>query len=76
VALKAQTERQRDRKTRNVFLFLFIDRCDVRGYNRRYVKIVDADEKTLSFAQEIYDAKGKLIEIHQKFPEDKGHQRV
>ncbi len=39
----------------------------------RYVKIVDKDEKTVSFVQEIYDDDGTLIETHQKYPEDTGH---
>jgi len=46
------------------------------GWLARYVKIVDANEKTLSFSQEIYDEQGKLVEIHEKFPVDKGHQQV
>lgn len=40
----------------------------------RYVKIVDENEKTLQFVQEIYDDAGQLIEMHQKFPVDTGHQ--
>ena len=43
------------------------------GWKARYVKTVDADEKTLSFKQEIYDENEKLVEIHEKFPIDKGH---
>lgn len=46
------------------------------GWHARYVKIVDANENTLSFSQEIYDEQGKLVEIHEKFPVDKGHQKV
>jgi hypothetical protein len=42
----------------------------------RYAKIVDADETTLEFWQEIYDDDGKLIERHQKYPVDSGHQVV
>lgn len=40
----------------------------------RYVKIVDENENTLSFVQEIYDDDDTLIEIHQKYPKDTGHQ--
>ncbi len=40
----------------------------------RYVKIVDENEKTISFVQEIYDDNGVLIEVHQKYPSDTGHQ--
>jgi hypothetical protein len=46
------------------------------GWLARYLKEVDAEEKTLRFWQEIYDATGKLVEIHEKFPVDKGHQKV
>jgi hypothetical protein len=45
------------------------------GWRARYVKEVDADEATLSFRQEIYDDKGNLTEIHEKFPIDKGHRK-
>jgi hypothetical protein len=47
-----------------------------RGWRARYVKEVDADEKTVRFWQEIYDDQGKLVEIHEKYPVDKGHQQV
>lgn len=47
-----------------------------RGRRLRYVKIVDATEQTVAFSQEIYDNAGKLIEVHEKFPVDKGHRRV
>ncbi len=46
------------------------------GWFARYVKEVDAQENTTRFYQEIYDDKGKLVEIHLKFPEDKGHQVI
>jgi hypothetical protein len=46
------------------------------GWLARYCKEVDADEMTLRFWQEVYDDKGKLVEIHEKFPMDKGHQSV
>lgn len=52
---------------------------DVRGRNgwlARYVKIVDANEVTLKFYQEIFDENGKLLELHEKFPVDKGHQKL
>lgn len=42
----------------------------------RYVKIVDEHEVTISFVQEIYDDEGNLIEIHQKYPIDTGHQNL
>jgi hypothetical protein len=54
-------------------------RLDIPGRMRwlaRYLKEVDKDETTLRFWQEIYDDTGKLVEIHEKFPVDKGHQKV
>jgi hypothetical protein len=52
---------------------------DIQGRSggfARYVKYVDQSEKTISFVQEIYDSEGTLIEIHEKYPEDKGHKKV
>jgi hypothetical protein len=46
------------------------------GWRARYLKEVDAGETTVRFWQEIYDDAGKLVEIHRKFPVDKGHQKV
>jgi len=46
------------------------------GWLARYLKEVDTDERTVRFWQEIYDDKGKLIETHEKYPVDKGHQKV
>jgi hypothetical protein len=53
--------------------------CDVAGrldWISRYVKVVNNDENTIRFYQEIYDENDKLIETHHKYPEDKGHQKV
>ena len=53
--------------------------CDVFGRNgctARYAKEVDSAENTLRFWQEIYDESGKMVEIHEKFPVDKGHRKV
>ena len=47
-----------------------------QGWSARYLKEVDATEKTLKFWQEIYDENGKLVEIHVKYPLDEGHQKV
>jgi hypothetical protein len=47
----------------------------VRGF-QRIIKIVDTDENTLRVAQEIYNDTGELVEYHQKYPEDTGHQIV
>ena len=46
------------------------------GWFARYVKEVDAREKTIRFYQEIYSKEGVLVEIHEKYPVDKGHQKV
>jgi hypothetical protein len=46
------------------------------GWLARYVKEVDAEEATARFYQEIYDENGRLVEIHEKYPVDKGHQPV
>ena len=45
------------------------------GWRARYVKQVDAQENTVRFWQEIYDGQGKPVEIHEKYPVDKGHQK-
>lgn len=45
------------------------------GWLARYWKEVDANETTLRFWQEIYDDQGKRVEIHEKFPVDKGHKK-
>jgi len=45
-----------------------------RGWKARYVKEVDADENTVRFWREIYDDQSRLVEIHEKYPVDKGHQ--
>jgi len=46
------------------------------GGRARYIKEVDADEKTTRFAQEIYDAAGRLTAVHEKFPVDLGHKQM
>lgn len=46
------------------------------GWRARYLKEVDGQENTVRFWQEIYDDQGNLVEIHEKFPVDKGHQKV
>jgi hypothetical protein len=45
-----------------------------QGWRARYLKEVDSDESTVRFWQEIYDESGKLVEIHEKFPVDRGHR--
>jgi hypothetical protein len=46
------------------------------GWLARYWKEVNADYTTVSFWQEIYDDTGRLVEMHEKVPVDKGHQKV
>ncbi|KFD40944.1 hypothetical protein HX99_06580 [Peptococcaceae bacterium SCADC1_2_3] len=46
------------------------------GWRAQYVKEVDRSKQTIKFYQEIYDQKGNLVEIHEKFPEDNGHRKV
>jgi hypothetical protein len=45
----------------------------LHGWTARYVKEVDGDEQTIRFLQEIYDDHWQLVEIHEKYPIDKGH---
>jgi hypothetical protein len=46
------------------------------GGRARYIKEVDVNERTVRFAQEIYDSTGRLVAVHEKFPVDLGHQKV
>ena len=46
------------------------------GWRARYLKETDSEETTVRFWQEIYDEEGKLTEIHEKYPVDKGHQKA
>jgi hypothetical protein len=46
------------------------------GGKARYVKEVDANEITLAFWQEIFDKDGNMIEMHEKYPIDKGHKKI
>ena len=46
------------------------------GSRARYIKEVDAGERTVRFAQEIYDASGRLIGTHEKFPVDLEHKKL
>ena len=45
-------------------------------WKARYVKVVDENETTISFRQEIYNDKNILVEIHEKYPIDKGHKKI
>ena len=46
------------------------------GWKAKYLKEVDPEEVTLTFWQEIYDSSGLLVEIHEKYPIDKGHKKI
>lgn len=46
------------------------------GWKAIYVKVVDANENTLRFFQEIYNVNNELVEIHEKYPIDKGHKKL
>jgi hypothetical protein len=46
------------------------------GGRARYIKEVDAGERTTRFAQEIYDSAGSIVAIHEKFPDDLGHKQM
>ena len=46
------------------------------GWTARYVKEVDWAEHTVRFYQEIYDGRGQLMEVHEKYPVDEGHRPV
>ena len=46
------------------------------GGRAGYIKEVDANENTVRFLQEIYDASGHLVAVHEKFPVDLGHKQL
>ncbi|MFP4672554.1 MAG: hypothetical protein ACOC43_13750 [Desulfohalobiaceae bacterium] len=46
------------------------------NWKAKYIKKVDSEERTLSFHQEIYNNLGILVEIHEKYPRDKGHKII
>jgi hypothetical protein len=46
------------------------------GGRARYIKEVDVNERTIRFAQEVYDAIGRLAAVHEKFPVDLGHKEL
>jgi len=46
---------------------------EVSGF-QRMIKVVDSNETTLQVVQEIYNDEGLLIERHQKYPVDTGHE--
>ena len=54
----------------------WLDVLGHHGWRARYLKEVDANENTVRFWQEIYNDSGQLVEIHEKYPLDKRHQKV
>jgi hypothetical protein len=56
--------------------YYWLDIQGRQGWRARYLKEVDANERTLRFWQEIYDEQGKLTEVHEKYPVDKGHRKA
>ena len=40
------------------------------------MKEADGDKRTARFYQEICGGAGHLVEVHEKYPEDKGHRQV
>jgi hypothetical protein len=46
------------------------------GWSAKYLKEVDQNEETIRFWQEIFDENGNLKEIHEKYPIDKGHEKL
>jgi len=52
------------------------DRRGAASGFQRIIKIVDANETILELIQEIYNDAGVLIERHQKYPVDTGHQNL
>ncbi len=46
------------------------------GWKAKYLKEVNGEEITIKFWQEIYDQNNILKEIHEKYPVDKGHQKL
>ena len=37
---------------------------------------MDSKEETRKFYQEIYDEEGGIVEIYEKYPINKGHQKL
>ncbi len=46
------------------------------GWKAKYLKEVNGEEITIKFWQKIYDQNNILKEIHEKYPVDKGHQKL
>ncbi len=46
------------------------------GWKAKYLKEVNNEEVTIKFWQEVYDDNNVIKEIHEKYPVDKGHQKL
>jgi len=55
---------------------IWLDVAGRSGWRARYVKDVDVNEKTVRFLPEIYEDQGRLVEVHEKYPVDKGHRKL
>ncbi len=53
----------------------WLDRPGIISGFQRMVKLVDSDEATLQVIQEVYNDAHILVERHQKYPVDSGHER-
>ncbi len=60
----------------NGYRIYYLDVLGHNGSKARYVKEVDENDITLKFYQEIYNEMGILVEIHEKYPINKGHLGV
>lgn len=47
-----------------------------QGWYALYLKETDKDDNTIRFWQEIYDRENNLVEIHEKYPMDRGHKKL
>ena len=54
----------------------WLDVTGRHGWIARYIKVVNSNEETTRFFQEIYNEAGVLVETHEKYPVDKGHQKL
>jgi len=48
----------------------------MKAVGAAYVKEVDSSEQAVRFYQEIYDSEERLVEVHEKYPIDRGHRQV
>jgi hypothetical protein len=77
MATRQQNERKfgRWRELEDGGRVYWLDVAGRYGWMARYLKEVNAEEMTTRFWQEIYNEKGALVEVHEKFPHDLGHQK-